>query len=242
MTDLNIKLGIQSYTFRNFSFEKSLETIKNLGIKYVEISRKHIEPSLSVIEKLKNYERTYKIIFTSHGVNPISRNREQIIKLLEFAKQANISVLTADPDPESFDLLDDLLDEYKIAIAIHNHGPGHRYDTIKNILDKIKDHSELIGICLDTGHLIRAGDDVIDAVLTFNKRLYSVHLKDLDKSMKDTIIGEGVINFEKFFQELKNTDLINKTLLTIEYEPNPQNPIPGVQQSLKNILNILEQI
>jgi len=237
-----IKLGIQSYTFRNFSFEKALEMINKLGINYVEISARHVSPSLEIAEKLAEYEKIYNIRFLSHGVNPIHKDRENIIKLLEFAKQTNISVLTADPDPDSLDILDDILDEYKIAIAIHNHGPGHRYDTIRNILNIIKDHNELIGLCLDTGHLARAGDDIVDAVTSFDKRLYSIHLKDIDVNKKDTIIGEGILNLEKFFEKLKETDLLYWSLLTIEYEPNPENPLPGVKRSIENIYQLLKKI
>ena len=33
-------------------------------------------------------------------------------------------MFSADPDPDSFDSLDKLCDEYKIAIGIHPHGPS----------------------------------------------------------------------------------------------------------------------
>src|SRR5947209_5479949 len=68
---------------------------------------------------------------------------------------------SADPEPDSFDVLDKLVAEYRIAIAIHPHGPVgpnrlHRWYSAEVIMAAVKDHHPLIGSCLDTGHLIRA--------------------------------------------------------------------------------------
>ena len=66
-----------------------------------------------------------------------------------------LGYLTVDPDPDSFDLLDKLVEEYDIPIGIHNHGPGHKYALIDTIAKSIKDHSPKIGCCIDTGHFSR---------------------------------------------------------------------------------------
>ena len=44
-------------------------------------------------------------------------------KIFEFGKALGLKAFSADPDPDSFDSLDKLCEEYKIAIAIHPHGP-----------------------------------------------------------------------------------------------------------------------
>ena len=76
------------------------------------------------------------------------------------ARRLGIRMFSADPDPDSFDSLDKLCDEYKIAIGIHPHGPQgktlHRWYCADAILKAVKNHNTIIGSCLDTGHLIRA--------------------------------------------------------------------------------------
>src|SRR5207249_7041526 len=113
-------------------------------------------------------------------------------KQFEFGQALGIKAFSADPDPDSFDSLDKLVEDTKIAIAIHPHGPQgrgklHRWYSAEIIMAAVKDHNPLIGTCLDTGHLIRCN------VPPFNKKLdppeqirimgarnFGIHLKDHD--------------------------------------------------------------
>ena len=58
------------------------------------------------------------------GVSAFTKNHDANKKLFEFGKAIGVKYLSADPTPDSFDSLDKLCDEYKIAIAIHPHGPS----------------------------------------------------------------------------------------------------------------------
>ena len=110
--------------------------------------------------------------------------------------------LSVDPDPQSFDLLDKLVDEYNIPIGIHNHGPGHRFAKIDTIARAIKDHSPRIGCCIDTGHFLRSREDPVRAAEVFAGRVYGVHLKDVKNAETFTLLGQG---------DLRTVDLL-KTL------------------------------
>ena len=48
--------------------------------------------------------------------------------------------MSADPDPDSFESLDSLVKEFDIRIAIHNHGPTHRYNKALDVLKAIEKH------------------------------------------------------------------------------------------------------
>ena len=156
-------LGCQSYTFRNFDLEQALKRIKDLGLHYVEFypdstatrSTATPEQIKAILKLCKDYDIT-PIAF---GVQSFTKDHDANKKLFEFGKALGIKTFSADPDPDSFDSLDKLCDEYKIAIAIHPHGPQgnklHRWYSAEVILAAVKDHNALIGTCLDTGHLIR---------------------------------------------------------------------------------------
>ncbi len=122
-------------------------------------------------------------------------------KLFEFGKALGVKYLSADPTPDSFDSLDKLCDEYKIAIAIHPHGPSgegqrHRWYSAEVILKAVKDHNQLIGTCLDTGHLIRMAQlgeklDPAEQVKVMGDRNFGMHLKDHDNKRKtDVVFGD----------------------------------------------------
>ncbi len=72
------------------------------------------------------------------------------------------------PDNKTFDLLDKLVAEYDVAIGIHNHGPGHRYDKASDVEKVIKDRHPKIGACVDTGHYLRSDENPVEILERFN--------------------------------------------------------------------------
>src|SRR5205085_2397299 len=114
------------------------------------------------------------------GVVPFDADESKTRKVLDFAKAMNFAVISADPSPESFAVLDKMLEQYPgIFIAIHNHGPGASYDKIADVTRAIQGRHDRIGACVDTGHYLRSGEDPVEAVKKIGTRVYGVHLKDV---------------------------------------------------------------
>ncbi len=61
----------------------------------------------------------------AYGVLGFDGNETQARQAFDFAKAMGIVSISANPkkNKQTFDLLDKLVEEYDIAIAIHNHGP-----------------------------------------------------------------------------------------------------------------------
>ncbi len=165
------------------------------------------------------------------GVSGFSKDHEKNRKLFEFGKAMGLGYLSADPTPDAFDSLDKLVEEYGIAIGIHPHGPGSRWEKIDQIDAAIKDHSPKIGICLDTGHLLRSKEDPVRAVEVFGKRIYGVHLKDVKDSKTFKILGEGDLKLVQLLQGLAKLNY--SYCLALEYEENPNNPIADIEKCLE---------
>jgi inosose dehydratase len=237
-------LGCQSYTFRSFTVEQALKKIKDLGLHNVEFypgQKGQLSPD-STSEQIKavlKLCKEYDITPVCWGVSPFSKDHDANKKLFEFGKALGIKAFSADPDPDSFDSLDKLCDEYKIAIAIHPHGPVgkdklHRWYSAEVIMAAVKDHNELIGSCLDTGHLIRAAQlgkklDPAKEVLTMGKRNFGLHLKDHDNKRKtDVVFGKdgGVLDVVALLKALREVKF--KGHLSIEYEAKPEDPTEDV--------------
>ncbi len=164
-------LGVQSYSFRNFKLEPALKRTQELGLHTIEFFNGHVPPK-STPEQIKAVLKMcgdYAIAPVAFGVEGFSKDHDANKKLFEFGKALGVKSLSADPTPDSFDSLDKLCEEYKIAIAIHPHGPQgsklHRWYSAEVIMEAVKDHNPLIGTCLDTGHLIRSAQE------PFNKKL-----------------------------------------------------------------------
>ncbi len=233
-------LGIQSYTFREFKLEPALKKISDLKLKNVEFFPGHIPVTNkeSEIKAVKKLCGDYGVVPLSFGVGGYSKNHEANKKIFEFAAAMGMKYLSADPTPDAFDSLDKLTEEYKIAIGIHPHGPAgkglHRWYSAEIIMKAVRNHSPLIGSCLDTGHLIRSEQmgkhlDPAKQVLVMGARNFGLHLKDHDnKRRTDVVFGKdgGVLNVLELLQSLQKVKF--KGYIAIEYEANSKDPSKDV--------------
>jgi sugar phosphate isomerase/epimerase len=230
-------VGLQSYTLRNFKVEQALQEIHKMGLHGVEMFNAHFNSKSSDadIAAMKSAAEGLGIKITGHGVNPFTKDHEANRAWFEFARKAGIRNLSADPTEDAFDSLDKLCEEYQIRIAIHNHGPGARYDKISDVLTAIKGHHPLIGACADLGHYIRSAEDPVRAIHLFEGRLYGIHLKDFAEQKsrtKGVILGKGHLDVVGVFKALRKVNFPADGCLSLEYEENPKDPLAEVNECL----------
>ena len=235
------KLALQSYSLRGYKkagkadADKALALTKELGLAYWEAYPEHF-PVTADQAKIDDYKKRAGdsgVTVIGYGVVPFTKDEAKNRAYFEFAKAFGVSYLSADPTPDSFDDLDKLVEQYGVAVGIHNHGPGHRYAKIDTIAEAIKDHNPLIGCCIDTGHFLRSREDPVRAVEVFGKRTYGVHLKDVKDATKFTILGEGDLRVADLLQALAK--LHYGYALAIEYEESVNAPMPDLKACLKAV-------
>jgi sugar phosphate isomerase/epimerase len=235
------KLGVQSYTFRNFDTEPALKRIQELGLHYAELTQRHVPLDTSADQRaaLLKLCREYGITPLGWGVQHFTKGHDDNRKSFELGKAFGLKYLSASPDPDSFDSLDKLVEEYKIAIAIHPHGPvGNgrldRWYSAEIIMAAVKDHHPLIGACLDTGHLIRAAQlgkklDPAEQVRVMGARNFGMHLKDHDNAHHtDVVFGKGVLDVPAVLKALKEVKFSGS--ISIEYEAHPEDPSADMRE------------
>ncbi len=236
-------VGIQSYSFRKFTFERALEQIQMLGVRNVELYREHVP--ITATDAQMRAARTlldkYQITPVAFGVERFTKDHAANRRLFEFARRLGVRFLTADPDPDSFDSLDRLVVEFNIGIAIHPHGPVgkqlHRWYSAEEIMKTIRERT-LIGTCLDTGHLIRSAQDPFNRQLDpaqqvrhMRARNFGLHLKDHDnKRRTDVVFGRGVLNVGNVLRALREVGFGG--YIAIEYEASPENPTADIRACL----------
>ena len=237
-------LGVQSYTYRKFTIEQTLKHIHDLDLHFIEISRTgHFSKGMSpeqlaaVLKLCKEYDVTP----LAFGVQHFSKDHDANKKVFELGKGLGIRMFSADPDPDSFDSLDKLCDEYKIAIGIHPHGAQgktlHRWYDADVILEAVKNHNTIIGSCLDTGHLIQAARlgkklDPAEEIRKMGPRNFGIHLKDHDNQKDaDVVFGKGVLDVPSVLRALR--DVRFKGLISIEYEASADEPTADVQACIE---------
>jgi len=161
-----------------------------------------------------------------------------------YARDIGLPAIVCSPDPASMPLLDKMVKEFDIRLAIHNHGPeDKRYRTPEMIGKAIKDHHQLIGLCVDTGHFLRADVNPVEVVKEFKERVYGVHLKDVKsegKEKKFTVLGQGDLDTPNLLKSLKETGF--KGGLSLEYEEEADAPIPSIEKCLQAVRDAVKKL
>jgi sugar phosphate isomerase/epimerase len=230
-------IGIQSYSLRSFNTVEAVRHIQGMGVHFVEFFSKHLEVGASDerIAEVRKLLESANIKLNAHGVNGFGKDHEANRRVFAFAKKAGIRNLSADPSPESFDSLDKLCAEFDVRIAIHNHGPKHRYNKISDVVNAVKGRHPNIGACVDTGHFIRSKEDPVQAVRELKGRVFGVHLKDdsnQDGGSRNVILGKAHLDVAGLFRALKETSFPPDGALSLEYEANEKNPIDDMKACL----------
>jgi inosose dehydratase len=227
-------LGVQSYTFRSFGWKDALKRTKQVGLEYWEAYPGHLPVATDqkVLDEYRSELKSAGVTLMAYGVMGFTDNAEHNRLYFQFAKQMGIGTISADPAPESLAQLSELVEEFGINIAIHNHGPGARYDKVEDVQKAMEGRHERIGACVDTGHYLRSGVDPVGAIKTFGKRVYGVHLKDFVDKNTEAITGDGKLDIEGVLRALMANDY--EGILAIEYEMNPEKVVPDLEKCLAN--------
>jgi sugar phosphate isomerase/epimerase len=225
------KMAFQSYSLRGLNgVHKALDATEELGVHFWEAFPGHFPADVKKADEYKKLAADHGVTVIGYGVSGFGKDHDKNRKLFEFAKAMGFGYLSADPSEDAFDNLDKLVEEYGVAIGIHNHGPGHKWAKIDTIAAAIKDHHPKIGCCVDTGHFLRSREDPVRAVEVFGDRVFGVHLKDVKDARKFTILGQGDLRTADFLKALAKNHYGYG--LMIEYEEKPEDPTEDIRECL----------
>ncbi len=240
-----IKLGICSYTFRNFTRAQMLGYLKDLRLTDLKVkdSKDHLptDPALED-QALADYAAASIKLHAAGAIYFPKDDEADIRGKFEYCKRAGIKVIVAgDPTPESLKWIERFVKEYDIKIAIHNHCPEDKFfPSPFDVLKAIKDLDPRVGFCIDVGHAARANANLVDAIHATGPRLYDMHIKDLANFQSrdsQVAVGEGILPIREIFQAL--IDIKYPGFVDLEYEIHGDNPMPGVIESFGYMRGVL---
>jgi sugar phosphate isomerase/epimerase len=240
-----IRLGVASYTFRNFSRAQMIAFLKQLNV--LALNAKDVKDHLPTDAQQEAAALADYVAagITLHAAGTIYFPKDEdadIRAKFEYCKRAGIPVIVAgDPAPETLPRIEKFVKEYDIRFAIHNHGPEDKlWHSPLDVLKAVKGLDPRMGCCIDVGHTVRAGTDVVQAIHEVGPRLHNMHIKDLtsfqDKESQ-VAIGEGIMPVRKIFEAL--ITLKYKGFVDLEYEIHPDDPMPGIIASFAYMRGVL---
>ncbi|HEU5118278.1 MAG TPA: sugar phosphate isomerase/epimerase, partial [Isosphaeraceae bacterium] len=100
------KMGLQSYSLRNYKLDEALQKTNDLGLKYWESYPAHVPPDTAKATEFKQKAAEKGVQVIGFGVVRFGNDQDANRKLFEFGKAIGLGYFSCDPDPNSFDGLD----------------------------------------------------------------------------------------------------------------------------------------
>ena len=240
-----IRLGLASYTFRNFTRAQLIAFMQQLQVSALNAKdvKDHLpmDPSAEAAALVDYSAAGIKL----HAVGAVYFAKDEdadIRAKFDYAKRAGVPVIVAgDPAPQTLPRLEKFVREYDIRIAIHNHGPEDKlWPSPLDVLTAVKNLDPRIGCCIDVGHAARAGTNVPEAIHEAGPRLFNIHMKDLtnfqDKASQ-VAVGQGKMPTREIFEALITEKY--QGFVDLEYEVHEDDPMPGVISSFAFMRGVL---
>lgn len=172
------------------------------------------------------------------------KDKAEVDRAFNYAKMVGVNMIIGVPEYDLLTYTEDKVKSTGIRLAIHNHGPeDKRYPGPKDAYDRIKNMDARMGLCIDIGHALRAGEDPAKAIVAYKSRLFDLHIKDVSAKAKDAKaieIGRGAMDFPAVVAALKK---INYTgMCSIEFEKDMKDPMPGICESIGYFKGVVKSV
>ncbi len=240
----NVKLSVATYSFRKFDRATTIKNIQALNVKYCDIKEFHL-PYKDWKEQLqterKEFDDAGLTVVGGGNITMSSDEEPKLRAMFDYAKAVGFPIMIIAPSRTNMGTIEKLVKEYNIKVAIHNHGPEDKnYPTPESALEIIKNMDPRVGLCIDVGHAVRGGADVVKSIRNAGPRVLEMHMKDLaDFNDKDSqvAVGDGKMPIAAIFKELAK---INYTgTCSLEYEINADDPMPGMLKSFAYMRGVI---
>jgi sugar phosphate isomerase/epimerase len=247
-------VAMQCWSFRKFTFFETLEKTKELGIQYLQayssqplggeypdVKFSHELPD-SLLKVVRERLKAAGLSVISYGVVRFENNEAAMRRVFDFAKKMRIRTIVTEPEYDDFSLIEKMVDEYDIRIAVHNHPEPSKYARPESVLERIRGRDPRMGACADIGHWMRTGVNPIRALRLLKGRILDVHLKDLnvfgDKEAHDVPYGRGKANIHDVLAELSLQGFGGALVVEYENKLEADNPVPSIKKGLEYIDSI----
>ncbi len=248
-------VAMQCWTYRRYTFFEALEKTRAMGIDYVQAypgQRLSKDLPASVVFNHQMSDEHLKLVkdklnqlglkLVAYGVVDIGHTEESMRQVFNFARKLGLETIVTEPADEDFPVLDKLVKEYDIKIAIHNHPEPSKYAHPATAMKFLPAVDQRIGVCADTGHWMRGNLNPVECLRYLQGRIVDVHLKDRSdfgtKNADDVAFGSGKANIRNILAELTLQDYAG--YLTIEYENEKEvlTPEPTLKKGLEFIKSV----
>ncbi len=233
----SVKIGAQSYSFRDRSLDEAIQAMKDIGLGYCELWSGHVEPrGMSRVETRQwrlsvsmDEFRGVRRKFQDAGIELYAYNYsfrddfgdEEIARGFEMAYSLGVSRLTASSTVSAAARIDPHAARAQIQVGMHNHSnlKPNEFARPEDFAEAMKGRSRFIAINLDIGHFVAAGFDPVAFLTNHHDRIVTMHIKDRKKNQGANVpFGEGDTPIREVLQLLREKRYGIPAMIEYEYK------------------------
>ncbi len=238
-----VRLGVASYSLRNLDPAHVIDAMKVLRTPYLNLKDTHLP--MTPPDGVHGHAEAYRaagLTLTAAGTIYFNKDEDEDIRSkFEYCKAAGIPLIVGAPTHATLPRVERFVKEYNIPVAIHNHGPEDKeWPSPLDVLKAVGGMDPRVGCCIDVGHTMRTGTDVVEAIRKAGPRLLDMHMKDLaSPTAKESqvAVGEGIMPVRAIFAAL--IAMGYRGYVDLEYEIKPDDPLPGMIESFAYMRGVL---
>ena len=248
-TVARVRIGCQSYSFRDRSRERAIEGFVEVGIGVCELYSGHVEPEevRRDREQLRQWRETVSLDhfeqigkqFRDAGIDLYAFNcsfrddfsDREIERGFEMAQAMGAKVLTASSNVSTAKRIDPFAKKHRMRVGMHNHSRirENEFATPADFAAARKGASDYIAVNLDIGHFTAANFDPVDYIDKHHADIVTLHIKDRKRDQGDNMpFGEGDTKIVEVLQLLREKKY--PIPANIEYEYKGDDTVEEVRR------------
>jgi sugar phosphate isomerase/epimerase len=214
-------------------FDELCALIQNAGFTNVDLWVAHLNPTVAskgmvdeAVAILKAH--SLKIVAYTGGLGRPDMTRADAERVYNVARAIGTPIIDVGLHPSNARLAYDLGKEYGIKYAIENHPEKNPQE----LLARIGDYGEIIGVAQDTGFWGMFDYDALKATRELKDHLLHMHLKQVHQTpdgWHSCAYDEGVVDIQGVVGVLK--EIGYQGAVSVEHEPAYEDPMPAVVHS-----------
>ena len=216
-------------------FNELCKNVREAGFSNIDLWVAHLNPfvaSKSQVDEAAAVLKANKLRVVAYtgGLGRPDLIRVEAEKVYQVANAIGAPILGVGLNPTNARLAYDLGKEYGVKYAIENHPEKNPQE----LLARIGDYGEVIGVAQDTGFWGQFGYDALKATRELKDHLFHMHLKQVHQTADGwhtCAYDEGVVDIAGVVGVLK--EIGYNGAVSVEHEPAFEDPTPAVVHSAK---------
>jgi sugar phosphate isomerase/epimerase len=252
-----IEVACQTYSLRAHPLRDMLLRVRKAGFRSVELWVGHADHrnGVGIASEVRRAAEEVGVSIDAYSVGGFVRVgtavvAERLESAFAFAAALGVDLITGVIDRRAVPIVERLCARTGIRFALENHWYAD-FARVEGFVDVFRTTSPLVGVALDTGHLLAAGGRPADALPLLDGRLFDIHLKDVvvhgrlerwlfrRPRIEPRTVGSGDGDLDAFLAALVRGGYEGR--IAIEDE-RPALPLSELQASLRAATDLLRAV